>query len=138
VAKTAKRFERYEMSFAAKVGLGVAVQQCIDIGIEDIWNRISSLAAALREGLSSIPGVNVLDRGAVLCGIVSFKKDGWPCDKLQRELFTRGFNTSVSRKASSRIDFEQRGLDEVVRASVHYYNTEDEVQQLVCMVRKLI
>ena len=31
----------------------------------------------------------------------------------------------------ARYDFEARGLEAVARASVHYYNTEDELTRLV-------
>lgn len=125
------------MSFAAKVGLGVAVQACFDLGINSIWERISSLANILRQGLAEVPGVQVLDHGEVLCGLVSFIKQGITPDALQKELHERGINTSISRTGSSRIDFESRGLTSVVRASVHYYNTEDEVQKLVDVVRQI-
>ena len=111
---TAKRFESYEMSFAAKVcslpgyftgcsvdgrprrhlpctwhdltawaalqavqvGLGVAVQQCVQLGIRRIWARIQQLAALVRDGLGRLPGVTVQDRGRLLCGLVSFTVAG--------------------------------------------------------------
>lgn len=56
---------------------------------------------------------------------------------MQRGLAARGINTSVSRIGSSRFDFEARGLTEVVRASVHVYNTDEELQRCVEAVRQL-
>ncbi len=42
--------------------------------------------------------------------------------------------TSVSIMPYARLDFEERGLDEVARASVHYYNTEEEVHRFCKVV----
>lgn len=72
----ARRFESYEMAYACKVGLGVAVQECLDLGIRRIWARVQQLAGALRAGLAGVPGVALQDRGAVLCGLVSFTVAG--------------------------------------------------------------
>lgn len=119
------------MSFAAKVGLGVAVENCVKIGIDSIWRTIQKRAQYLRKCLSEVPGVTIHDRGPQLCGIVSFTKEGWTADRLQATLHALGVNTSVSRAPSSRIDFEERGLDAVVRASVHYYNTDAEVRKFI-------
>lgn len=56
------------------MGLGVAVQQLLDIGQDAIWGRIQSLAARLRQGLAAWAGVTIRDRGRLLCGIVSWTK----------------------------------------------------------------
>lgn len=49
-----------------------------------------------------------------------------------------GFNVSVSAAPSTRLDFDRRGLSAVVRASVHSYNTEDEVNLFVELVDFLV
>jgi cysteine desulfurase / selenocysteine lyase len=40
-----------------------------------------------------------------------------------------GINVWVSESDDTRVDFEARGLERLVRASVHYYNTEDEIDR---------
>ena len=44
-----------------------------------------------------------------------------------------GIVIGVSDPASTRIDAEDRGLPDLVRASPHYYNTEAEVDRLVAL-----
>lgn len=135
---TARRFERYEMSFASKVGLGIAVEECLHIGIENIWERIQCLAQYLRQGLASVPGVQVMDRGEHLCGIVTFVKQGLDPAEIQSKLMIqKGINTSVSSAASSRLDFDARELTAVVRGSVHIYNTKEEIDSLIEFVRHI-
>jgi len=134
MAPTARRYESYEMSFAAKAGLGVAVQYALDLSLESIWERVQALADALRAGLCGVPGVEVADKGRTLCGIVSFTKEEVAAEAVQKALAESGINVSVSQRRSTVLDFDERSLQAVVRASVHYYNTEEEVSALVAAV----
>ncbi|EIE20090.1 PLP-dependent transferase [Coccomyxa subellipsoidea C-169] len=129
----AKRYEQYEKCFAAVVGLGAAVQYANELGLDWIWDRVQSLAATLRAQLSEVPGVQVHDKGKVLCGIVSFTKDGIAPGQIKAALLERGINVNTSLKSSTRMDFMKNGLPDegVVRASVHYYNTEEEISAVV-------
>lgn len=52
--------------------------------------------------------------------------------------YTYGINVSVSSITSSRLDFEKRSLSHVVRASVHYYNTEAELADFVQSLQRVI
>jgi cysteine desulfurase/selenocysteine lyase len=126
----ARRFENWEANYAAKIGLGVAVDYALSWGSSAIWDRVRTLGQQLRDRLASVPGVTVLDIGAVRCGIVSFACDGLEGGEVQRRLRADGINVSVSPRRYTRIDMEDRGLHEVVRASVHYYNTDAEIEQL--------
>jgi cysteine desulfurase/selenocysteine lyase len=127
----ARRFENWEANYAAKIGLGVAAEYAMAWGLDAIEGRVRALAEGLRARLSAVPGVRVHDQGRRRCGIVTFTVDGVPAADVQRRLAASGVNTSVSGAASAQFDLPARGLAELVRASVHYYNTEGELDRLI-------
>lgn len=133
----ARRFENWETNFAGKIGLGVAIDYALSWGMPAIWERIQSLAAALRAELADVPGVTVHDIGAVRGGIVTFSAAGRDPNDLKAALAEQTMNVTVSRTASTRLDMEDRDLAAIVRASVHYYNSEDEVDRFCAAVRVL-
>jgi selenocysteine lyase/cysteine desulfurase len=133
----ARRFENWESYLAGRIGLGVAVDYAIALGMEAIEARVAALAATLRARLAALPGVAVHDRGARRCGIVSFTAPGDDPEGLHRALRACGANTSVSTVASTRFDMERRGLARVNRASVHYYNTEEEIDRFCSLLARL-
>ena len=61
------------------------------------------------------------------CGIVTFTVDGREPEAIQRALARHDINVTTSSPAGTRLDMEARGLAGVVRASVHYYNSEEEI-----------
>ena len=127
----ARRFEQFEASVAGRLGLGVACRYAVDLGVGRTWQRVSGLGEQLRERLESIDGVAVHDKGVVRGGIVTFTVDGHPAGEVSHHLRTAGINTSVTARSSAMFDLPDRGLGDLVRASVHYYNTEVEVGLLV-------
>ena len=58
-------------------------------------------------------------------------QDGKPAGNVKKHLAARGINVSVSTAGSTRLHFEREGLKEVVRASVHYFNNENDLEKLV-------
>lgn len=131
VRTDARRFENWETYYAGKIGLGTAVDYALNLGLDAIEERVTSLATTLRSRLRVLPGVQVHDRGARQCGIVTFTVEGHDSQDIANALQARGINVSVSIVDYARWDFEPRSLTSVVRASVHYYNTETEIDQLV-------
>jgi selenocysteine lyase/cysteine desulfurase len=127
VRADARRFENWESNVAGKIGLGVAVQYALDIGLDSIQERVTWLAEHLRGALARVPGVSLHDPGQQRCGIVTFTLSGVPADEVQRRLAAQRTNVTTSSRASTILDMDDRHLDRVVRASVHYYNTEEEV-----------
>lgn len=127
----ARRFESWETNYATKIGLGVAADYALSWGLDAIESRITLLAEGLRDRLRAVDGVRLHDQGRRRCGIVTFTVDGVAAEQVRRRLAELGVNTSVSYAGSARFDLPRRGLAELVRASVHYYNTEEELDRLV-------
>jgi len=134
LAPDARRFENWETNVAAKLALGVAVDYALGWGLEAIYARVRVLAEGLRAGLRRIPGVVVRDLGAERCGIVTFTLPGRSADAIKTTLARQAINVTVSTRFSTRFDMEARGLDELVRASVHYYNSEDELERFLAAI----
>ncbi|MFE6612028.1 aminotransferase class V-fold PLP-dependent enzyme [Amycolatopsis sp. NPDC057786] len=128
-----RRFESWECNYAAKIGLGTAIDYALGWGLPRIRDRVYHLADGLRDRLGAIRGVEVRDVGSERCGITSFTAEGLSGEEIKAFMASHGINVSVSRVASTRWDMETRGLDEVVRASVHYYNTIEEIDRF-CQV----
>lgn len=127
----ARRFENWETNYAAKIGLGVAVDYALSWGLDAIEERVTGLADRLRERLAGLDGVQVHDQGTRRCGIVTFAVDGHTAQHVQQRLREHDVNVSVSIVDHARLDLAARGLPDLVRASVHYYNTDDELDRLI-------
>lgn len=137
VRDDARRFEMWEADAAARIGLGVAVDHALGWGIDAIAERNASLAAGLRTRLSAIPGVEIHDRGEQLCAITTFTVAGMSAEGVRAALRAQGVNVSVSLSTSAQLDLPHRGLDAVVRASVHYITTDDELDRFAAVVATL-
>jgi cysteine desulfurase/selenocysteine lyase len=131
----AKRFEEWEQNYAAKVGLGVAIDYALGWGIDAIWVRVHGLGERLRAQLEELGGITIRDLGETRCGIVTFDAAGATAAELKAALARERINVTVSPTSSTLLDSRERDLPELVRASVHYYNTEDELDRFVDCVR---
>ena len=81
--------------------------------------------------------VKIHDLGYHRCGIVTFSINSRSAQEIQHLLAEQKVNVSVSSVGSTRLDMEERGLESIVRASVHYYNTGDEVERFCRLISQL-
>lgn len=130
-----RRFEEWEQDYATKAGLACAIDYALEWGIDQIWERVRGLAERLRTGLADVDGVTLRDAGVLRCGIVTFDVDGVPAEQVKQALARDRINVTVSATSSAVIDSLERGLPDLVRASVHYFNTDEELDRAVESVR---
>jgi cysteine desulfurase/selenocysteine lyase len=133
----AKRFEVYEKNRALTLGLGKAVDYALNIGMDRIWQRIQYLSDLMRQQLNSVDGIIVHDIGDQKCGIVTFSIKGIDSLTVKNKLAKKHINVSVSLPKTTLIYMEKNHLDSVVRASIHYYNTEEEIKQTSTILASL-
>ncbi len=130
----AKRFENWESFYAGRIGLAKAVEYANQIGISAIEARVTELGNRLRSRLDELNGVTTHDLGQRRCGIVTFVKDGISAPAMQQALQNKKMNISHALFTSARLDFSRRQLGDIARASVHYFNNDNEIDQFVTAV----
>ncbi|MCH8122827.1 MAG: aminotransferase class V-fold PLP-dependent enzyme [Bacteroidetes bacterium] len=133
-----KRFENWEGFVAGKIGLGVAAAYALDWGIENTWPRIHALGSQLRDELKSVSGITLHDKGELKGGIVTFSHERVVASEIMKWLSSLSINVTTSTREYALIDATTRDLPEIVRASVHYYNTEEEIGRFGFAIKSVV
>ena len=134
---SAKRFEFAEISYAGKLGLATAIDYALDLGFQAISERVQHLAQMLRGELSAIPGISVHDVGTTQSGIVTFNIASIEAAIVSRRANERGINVGAPPAQASLLDMQRTAVPSLVRASPHYYNTEEELEGLIAVCHEL-
>ena len=134
VKKSAGRFESFERNLAGQIGLGRAAEYANALGMTHIAARIQSLAEELVTRLQSLQGVQVHELNEPRSGIVTFSKTGTAAGAIQSYLHQQGINTSTSKKNNARLDLDRETQGDVIRASLHYYNTSSEIERFIQVI----
>ena len=136
--KDARRFENWENAYALRAGLGVAVGYASALGLENIQARSWRLADRLRQQLAQIEGVELCDIGTEQCAIISFSFAGHDPHEVVRLLRAQNICIGTSSRDSTRLDSQARNLPTLLRAAPHYYNSEDELDELVATLGDML
>jgi len=133
---SARRFENWEFNHALVHGLGEAARYAVDEAGEAGGRRAVALAAYVRERLAALPGVAIADRGKNLAAIATATVKGKDPQDLVLALRAQGINLH----ASNRIAYFAGGgrSRSLLRISPHYYNTEEEIDQAIAALEKLL
>ncbi len=120
----ARRYEAGSANLLGLVGLNAAMELLLEIGVENIAERLLRLRALLAAGLQE-KGFRVLQADAPAqhaSGIVSFYRPDADLPALRKKLLAARIETSL------RTD---RGGRHYIRVSPHFYNTDEEIHRLL-------
>lgn len=133
----AKKYETWECNLSAKYGLSLAIHHLNQLGVENAQERVTAIANYCRERLSALSHIHAMDTGIYKSGIVTFISEKNDAEDIMKFLSKNKVNVSVIVAGSSLFDLQNRNIIEAVRASVHYYNTIDEVDKFISLLEKL-
>ncbi|NRF37389.1 aminotransferase class V-fold PLP-dependent enzyme [Pedobacter foliorum] len=134
----AKRFEDWEFAYSTVIGTMEAIKYCRHIGEDKIWQQVKLLSGMLRKELAGIDNVKILDRGPMQGGLVTFNIADANPNHIVSELTKRKINVVASYRAYGLIDFDEKGVKWVIRASPHYYNSLDEIEYFTAALKEII
>lgn len=134
----ARRFEFWESSAANHLGFGRAVEYAMESSIGKIQKYCISLSDYLRTQLKSIPGVQVHHESSSICGIVTFHLPTVDSLTIKEKLASKGFELSVVPATSTPIDSANMRVPNLLRASISYINTEQEIDLFISTLLSIL
>ncbi|MDN7182575.1 SufS family cysteine desulfurase [Caballeronia sp. SEWSISQ10-4 2] len=130
------RFEAGTGNIADAVGLGAAIDYVTRVGIENIGRYEHDLLAYATSVLQPVPGVRLIGTAKDKASVLSFVLKGYETEEVGQALNEEGIAVRSGHHCAQPI-LRHFGVEATVRPSLAFYNTCDEVDRLVSVVRRL-
>jgi len=130
------KFEAGTGNIADAVGLGAAIDYVSKVGIENIARYEHELLCYGMKELAAIKGVRLVGTAADKASVMSFVLAGYSTEEVGQALNDEGIAVRTGHHCAQPI-LRRFGLESTVRPSLAFYNTFDEIDRLVAVVRKL-
>lgn len=130
------RFEAGTGNIADAVGLGAALEYVERIGIENIGRYEHDLLAYATHHLKPIPGVRLVGTAQDKASVLSFVLAGYTTDEVGKALNEEGIAVRTGHHCAQPI-LRRFGLEATVRPSFAFYNTCEEVDRFIAVIRRL-
>ncbi|MBR4386844.1 MAG: SufS family cysteine desulfurase [Treponema sp.] len=139
-AELPHKFEAGTVNASGAVGLEAAIKYIQNVGLKNIEGNDNHLASLLMNGMKQIKGVSVIGHPDPLrhCGIVTFTIDGVHPHDIASILDTEHIAVRAGHHCAQPL-MQKLGVNSTARASLYFYNTEDEVSlflEKLSLVRK--
>ncbi|MGT2431837.1 family 2A encapsulin nanocompartment cargo protein cysteine desulfurase [Cupriavidus basilensis] len=130
------RFEAGTGNIADAVGLGAALDYVERVGMENIARYEHDLLEYATHLLQPIPGVRLVGTARDKASVLSFVLKGYETEEVGKALNEEGIAVRSGHHCAQPI-LRRFGVEATVRPSLAFYNTTDEVDRLISVVRRL-
>ncbi len=130
------RFEAGTGNIADAAGLGAALDYVQRIGLPHIARYEHDLLAYATAAIKPIRGVRIIGTAADKASVLSFTLQGYAPDEVGRALNEEGIAVRSGHHCAQPI-LRRFGVEATVRPSFAFYNTCEEIDRLVAVVRRL-
>ncbi len=130
------KFEAGTGNIADAVGLGAAIDYLQRIGLENIARYEHDLLAYATHLLKPIPGVRLIGTATNKASVLSFVLKGYTTEEVGKALNDEGIAVRSGHHCAQPI-LRRMGVETTVRPSLAFYNTCEEVDQMIAVVRRL-
>lgn len=130
------RFEAGTGNIADAVGLGAAIDYVESLGLENIAAYEHVLLEYGTQQLKGLPGLRLIGTAKEKASVLSFVLDGYATEEVGKALNDEGIAVRSGHHCAQPI-LRRFGLEATVRPSVAFYNTTEEIDRLVSVVRRL-
>ena len=130
------KFEAGTPAIAAAIGLGVAIDYLLAIGMDEIAAHEHELLVYATEQITSMPGVNIIGSAANKAAVISFTIDGVHPHDIGTLLNEEGIAVRTGQHCAQPV-MDRFSVSATSRASFAFYNTLGEVDALVAGIRTL-
>ena len=130
------KFEAGTGNIADAVGLGAAIDYVSRIGIENIARYEHELLCYGMQQLSQIKAVRLIGTAADKASVMSFVLAGYSTEEVGQALNEEGIAVRTGHHCAQPI-LRRFGLETTVRPSLAFYNTFEEIDRLVAVVKHL-
>jgi cysteine desulfurase/selenocysteine lyase len=130
------RFEAGTGNIADAVGLGTALEYVQRVGIENIARYEHALLEYATLHMQSIDGVRLIGTARDKASVLSFVLNGASTEEVGKALNEEGIAVRAGHHCAQPI-LRRFGLESTVRPSLAFYNTCEEVDRMVAVVRAL-
>lgn len=130
------KFEAGTGNIADAVGLGAALDYLNLIGISNVARYEHELLHYATEGLTGVPGLRLIGTAKEKTSVLSFVLPGISTEEVGSVLNQAGIAVRSGHHCAQPI-LRRYGLEATVRPSIAFYNTYEEIDRLISVVRKL-
>lgn len=124
------RFEAGTPPIVEVIGLGAAVDYCVDIGMDNIEKHEADLLSYATGKLLDIDGLTIYGTAPDKAGIISFTMDGAHTSDIGMVLNQCGVAVRTGHHCCMPL-MDRLGIEGTVRASLGLYSNRDDIDQLV-------